>query len=108
MEKSNTYFTEQIMIREKSIRRSRLKGQIYTIGAVIPMMFVLLVSYIAVIASRTEVASEITQAYGTSLAASGSGGYVLIAVLAFFLGAFVAIFCMRMKIYMDKKGNGIP
>ena len=39
---------------------------------------------------------------------SGSGalGYVLIAVIAFLLGAFVTAFCFRLKRWQDKKDRG--
>lgn len=41
--------------------------------------------------------------YATILAAPDCGGYVLVAVLAFALGSTVAIFCIKMKQWMNQK-----
>lgn len=103
MDRTLDHLAEQIVIREKAIRRERMRKQMYAIGSMISVAFVLLIGYVTSMTHEMKYATDITQVYGTSLAASGIGGYVLTAVLAFFMGAFVTIFCLKMKKYMDEK-----
>ncbi|HKM21351.1 MAG: hypothetical protein GX567_16310 [Clostridia bacterium] len=110
---SSKRLTEQIMKREKFLRCKRLKRQIGVLSAMLPVLMLTLIVYVHSFAESLSDSNRITAAYGASLAASGAGGYVLTAVLAFVLGACITMLCVKMRQYLeqnqnqeDKKGRG--
>ena len=94
--------TEQIMKREKFLRSKRLKQQIGVLSAMLPVLMLTLIVYIHSFAGSLADSHRVTEAYGASLAASGAGGYVLTAVLAFVLGACITMLCVKMKQYLEQ------
>lgn len=94
--------TQKIITREHSIRRSRLKRQLYVLGAVIPIMFVVLIGYVASFVGRTLQTAKVSEAYGAALTASAAGGYILTAVIAFILGALITLFCVKLRKVAEK------
>lgn len=94
--------SQKIIVREQTIRKSRLKRQIYILGAMIPIMFVVLIGYVASFAGSALQTADMSEAYATTLMASDAGGYILTAVLAFVLGALITIFCMKLRKVVEK------
>jgi hypothetical protein len=95
--------TQKIITREHSIRNSRLKKQLYVLGAMIPVMFVVLIGYVVSLTGRVLETQGVNEAYGTALTASEAGGYIFTAVIAFVLGALITLFCIKFKKVSERK-----
>lgn len=86
---------KEILNRGRRIRKKQEENRLKVLSGSITVMMVMLVVMISRF-SNGEHMEEASQ-YGAYMLSSETGGYVLIAVIAFILGITVAFLCLRYR-----------
>jgi len=93
---------KEIMLRSERISRRKDQRTCRVLSAAAAGLFALLIFMIAILPGRGA-SSSFGSVYGSFLLRQESGGYILVAVIAFLVGAAVALLCLRRKKQINDK-----
>ena len=93
--------------RAERIRKARARRRYRAVRAAASAVCAALAIALALLVSRFDVGAGLSDLTASGMASiftrGGALGYVLVAVLAFCLGALLTVFCTRLKRRMDEK-----
>ena len=102
MKYSNDEALERILQKGGGIRRARARRRTQLLFAASAALFVALLTAIAVLPGRSAEAPA-GSVYGSFLLSMEAGGYVLVGILAFALGAAITLLCVHINKERNKK-----
>ncbi|MEG1857501.1 MAG: hypothetical protein RR216_02080 [Pseudoflavonifractor sp.] len=94
MEGRTEYWMEQVIARTKRRRRQRERQLIGGLRALCLLLTASLAGVFHTVTRGIPRGSPATEAYAAVMLHEGAGGYVLVGVLAFAIGAAIAIVCI--------------